>query len=1638
LIRKLRLFPLLLLAAVYTGYAQVPVASILAIPTSGCAPLAVSFNGSATGTGPFTWSWNFGGVIPNVSKATSIFQNDAVQFNTPGTYTVTLTAKNASGTSAPVTVQITVNPVPVADFTQDKTTGCYPTWVNFTNLSTAGPGATITSYLWNFGDGTQDTIPSPSHRYTTGGSHNVILYVKNNFGCQGNAQVKNVQKAIVLTGGIFPNFNIGIASSCNLPVTANFTNTTTGVAPRTYNWDFGDGGGFIDNTLSPTHNYSTAGSYTVRLAASSTQGCSDTLNLPLNISANGNLTDFTFTDTVCINTVVNFTNISSPNPNSSSWDYGDGSPVDVGIKNGQHTYTIPGKHTVLLTNTFAGCNGFISHDIYVVNPPVASFTGVNMISCKPPLTTTFTNTSTGASSWVWDFGDGTTSNLQNPPPHTYTVYFDYTVRLTALSASGCSTAAQQVVHVDKPTVGINGMPAYGCAPYTFTPTASVSAIDGVASYSWDFGNGNTSTSATPPAQTYPAGLFTVTLTITTTGGCTATASGTVKVGSVKPTAAFTFIPPAFCVDSLFKFTDGSLPVPPGTDQWFWDFGDGNTATIQNPTHAYILPGNYNVRLTAYDRGCWDSISHTVVVNPPLADFKFTGTCGQNNSFTFTDNSMGPITTWFWDFGDGFTSTLQNPPVHVFPVGPPKTYNVTLTVTNGGCANKKTYAVQANQATLLSFSSNPVCANTPITITATSPASIFSYQFVYGDGNTSLGTSPSVAYTYTKPGTYQVKVITTENITGCVDSSSVYAMVVNGPTAKFTPPPPLTCGALTYSFTDLSTVYPVGSSIVKWVWDFGDGVTSNVKNPPAHTYSFQGNFVPTLTVTDNNGCSSTLDTFSAITVSIPIASFTISDTFSCPNAPIPLRFNNMSTAFNPSYTWDFGDGTINTVSINPIYTYSIVDTFYPKLSIIDVYGCTASYTYPKPVIVDTPHASFTMSGNYSACPPFNVDFTFTGHYALTYAWDFTDGNGSPLKNPKNLFANPGDYWPYLIVISHGGCSAQSDSQNVHIDGPIGTFTYSPLAGCDSLDVTFNVTTTNVVSFTWNFSDGSPLVTTAVPTITHNYTKPGQYTPIVTLKDAAGCAIPKFGTNFINVDAITKINFNADRTILCDSGMVNFKDISSLGPNTIITNYIWDFGDGSPIVSGPADSLASHNYTTIGNYMASLSISTFGGCSASYSIPITIAASPKVAINGLLSQCEPAILNFAGVETVPDPNGPLTWIWDFGNGQSSTLQNPTPVSYPKAGEYVVSLTATNTKGCSMMTDTTKPSHLFIFPIPVVNAGADTTICDTSTLQLLASGQATTYNWLAPTPPATLTCLNCNNPIASSPSSTFFILNGTSPQGCSAKDTINVTVNTQVTVNASGTDSVCLGQSATLSATGAAIYNWTPAQGLNNPNIANPVATPDASQIGNAPSNVITYTVTGYDNKKCYSDTKSINITAFNYPVIGLTPNVTINVGSSYQISSTVTTNIVSLNWTPSNTLSCANCLTPLATPTKTTKYILTAVNDGGCATLDSIRVQVICDGTNFFVPNTFSPNGDGVNDNFVVNGVGLNVIPSITIYNRWGQIVFQKSNFAPNVPSQGWDGTFNGQPAPPDVYIYTIQILCNNATLIPYHGNVTLIR
>jgi gliding motility-associated-like protein len=147
---------------------------------------------------------------------------------------------------------------------------------------------------------------------------------------------------------------------------------------------------------------------------------------------------------------------------------------------------------------------------------------------------------------------------------------------------------------------------------------------------------------------------------------------------------------------------------------------------------------------------------------------------------------------------------------------------------------------------------------------------------------------------------------------------------------------------------------------------------------------------------------------------------------------------------------------------------------------------------------------------------------------------------------------------------------------------------------------------------------------------------------------------------------------------------------------------------------------------------------------------------------------------------------------------------------------------------------------------------------------------------------------------------------------------------------------------------------------------------------------------------------------------------------------------LGCTPADNLSCSNCATPYANPRFTTKYNISVVDSNGCRATSSIVVRVICENRNYFVPNTFSPNNDGQNDVFYPRGNGLDRIQSMRIFNRWGELVFERKNFVPNSAAEGWNGMIRGKPAASDAYVYVIEVICDNAQIVQIKGNVTLIR
>jgi len=163
-----------------------------------------------------------------------------------------------------------------------------------------------------------------------------------------------------------------------------------------------------------------------------------------------------------------------------------------------------------------------------------------------------------------------------------------------------------------------------------------------------------------------------------------------------------------------------------------------------------------------------------------------------------------------------------------------------------------------------------------------------------------------------------------------------------------------------------------------------------------------------------------------------------------------------------------------------------------------------------------------------------------------------------------------------------------------------------------------------------------------------------------------------------------------------------------------------------------------------------------------------------------------------------------------------------------------------------------------------------------------------------------------------------------------------------------------------------------------------------------------------------------------------------GFPVNIPATYTSNVVSYLWSPSTTLNCTDCPQPVASPKLNTKYTVTFTDSNGCRNVGSVQVVVICKDANVFIPNTFSPNGDGSNDKFYIRGRGLDRVKSIRIFNRWGEVVFEQTNFPVNDPLYGWDGKYKGHEALPDVYVYQVEVFCDNSQIIHLDGNIALIK
>ena len=403
--------------------------------------------------------------------------------------------------------------VPQANFSANPTNGQAPLSVSFLNLSSAA-----TNYTWHFGDGNSSTSVNPTNTYTNAGSYTITLIAVG----VGGTNILTLTNLVTVTNPpppVVANFDAGPTNGV-APLTVWFSNLTSGAT--SYFWDFGDGNTSVE--FSPTNTYTNAGSYTISLVAIGPGGTNSltftnfvtVTNPPPPVAANF---DAGPTNGVAPLTVW-FTNLTS-GATTYAWDFGDGNTsIEFSPTN---TFTNAGAYTITLVAIGPGGTNILTltNFVTVTNPPppvVANF-DAGPTNGVAPLTVWFTNLTSGATTYAWNFGDGITST-EFSPTNTFTNAGSYTITLVAIGPGGTnSLTLTNFVSVTNPpppvVANFDAGPTNGVAPLTVWFTNLTS---GATSYSWDFGDGNSSTEFSPTNTYTNAGTFTVRLVAVGPGG----------------------------------------------------------------------------------------------------------------------------------------------------------------------------------------------------------------------------------------------------------------------------------------------------------------------------------------------------------------------------------------------------------------------------------------------------------------------------------------------------------------------------------------------------------------------------------------------------------------------------------------------------------------------------------------------------------------------------------------------------------------------------------------------------------------------------------------------------------------------------------------------------------------------------------------------------------------------------------------------------------------------------------------------------------------------------------------------------------------------------------------------------------------
>lgn len=1556
--------------------------------TSGCNPLVVSFKSKSTGT-ITSYYWEFG------DSKTSTLKDPSTTYIASGTYTVKLTVRNGSGTPSTKTSTIIVYPSPTPKFTASPTSGCPCTNVSFVNTSVANaPGAV--SSIWSFGDGYTATTTNANHLFCTPGTYNVALKVTNSVGCittkVDTAKVLIFDKPIV-------DFIASKTKICKRPDTVSFTSSVfKGKAPYTYSWDFGDGMG-TSTLTNPTYVYTTAGSFTIRLIVTDANGCKDTLSKTNHIVSFLTYSNFKVPASICPGTsLVAFENSSTPTPSGTSWKWSDGGTAS-GLIPSRHFWK-GGTYTVTMIDSFGpGCVDSAVKSYIVYPKPRTNFSYSPIYPCPAPANITFKNKSNGADSFTWIFGDGTTTKLKDPV-HTYTWDSVFTVYLIGKNSFGCIDTFR-VRDTTKAFPGGYPNPYYDS---TNSPII-VRVFDEYTSVKV-----NATSHCIPAVVTVSAQMY----TNTHLPSAADTSKPVALCGPIKG-----YSPPYwYCFDVLSfpdpypdQFYDPKDPTifspffyPYPAKSYFWDFGDGFTSTLPSPSHTYTTEGIHKITVTIRTDSCSFTDSAFFECGfKPTADFSFYPSVICKNDYVYCTNLSTGGLKYTWDFNDGFLVTDTSKTVnHKYKVSGDR--RILLIANRHECIDTISKALIINPPGG-AFGIRYSC-DTPLKVRfLDSSYRAKKVLWLFGDGDTSTLRSP--IHFYADTGVYKVTLITENDTFGCHDTleKTVELYYVH---------PYFQAKDTNVCLKDTIWLqYTTPNYLVNFWWASSRDTVKWDTTSKSYYILFKdtGIYSVTLYSANSHGCMDSFVRKNYLGVAKPQMKVAASPLISCFPTTIDFTDNSYNTKGkginNINRKWIWGDATsFTSTGTTASKTYSAPGTYKVKVITTDNVGCKDSATLT--VESRKPVAAFKSEIDTFTCLfiPTRFNSSSTG-VSLTYKWDFGDGGTSTDANPTHQFTSIGSFTIKLVVTDITGCKdSVTKTAYIKTTKPDASFNISDsFSLCPPMFVTFtNTSSSDVVKYNWDFDNGSKAT---IPNPVAPYMDSGKYQIIFVVSNKYNCTDTAYKTvRVMGYDGAFKyspLNGCAPHLVNFEAELIN------------VDVMVWDFADGVT-ESAKGNLKTTHLYTEPGIYVPRLILGDGKGCATSSRGLDTIRVDGIVSTISTTPACIGTEITFndSSYSYFSEYAGSE---WIFEDGTTVSGKNPKR-TYATSGTFPITLITSNSNGCKDTFNT----FIVIHPLPQIKA-IDTIIClgDKVTLQAIGG---VSYTWLSDT---TLSCYDCNNPVANTREPRNYYVTGTDIFGCKNTDVLEIGIKTKTTLVLGEDAEVCAKTPIQLLASGAQQYYWSPETFLNNPRIANPVATMDST---------IVYRVIGVEGS-CIPDTGFIKILVHPLPIVNAGPDQKVLAGTEVQLFGSGQY-IKDYLWSPAQNLSCTTCNNPRTKPTTTTLYTLKATSEFGCTDSDDVVVIIFCDQSQIFLPNTFTPNGDGQNDYFYPQGQGVAKIKTFIVYNRWGQKVYERTNMDANMREQGWDGTYQGDKLGSDTFVYTLEAICDNGEVVFWKGDVTLIR